>query len=244
MRLLDWESHDKVVPEAYCVYTPLAVANLPEVIRSYRPNASAKWTLLRDYLSGLAYLHHEKLIMHRDLSPNNLCVTSFENPKGLIVDLDSATKDPNSADHMKGTVIFLAPEIIALKEWNRRGQPSGARPPNYEKAVDIWALGLNMWALHYGVGFSWRCFGPALNQVDSRSYTGFNRWLDDNGNSSPGLFNRRMIRWIKQMTRWHPNERSSAKVVLDEVLSQASLARDQARIELKPVEVLKRSHED
>lgn len=58
-----------------------------------------------DYLRGLAFLH-EKGIMHRDISPNNLAVTSFEQPRGLIIDLDAATKDPESEDHVSHAIIL------------------------------------------------------------------------------------------------------------------------------------------
>lgn len=80
------------VPDAYCVYTPLAVASLSDLIISYEVDIHAQITLLGAYANGLSYLHDEKGIMHMDISPNNLAVISFDPPQGMIIDLDTATK--------------------------------------------------------------------------------------------------------------------------------------------------------
>ena len=45
------------VPDAYCVYAPLAVASLSDVITAYTAETTAIIALLADYLNGLVYLH-------------------------------------------------------------------------------------------------------------------------------------------------------------------------------------------
>ena len=136
---------------------PLLVANLYHVVADYDPDSRAKRLLLHGYASGLVYLHDRLGIMHRDINPNNLAITSFESPKGVIIDLDSATDSPTSINHMHGTVPFLAPDIIDLKRREERAvvdRPAESLAP-YGREVDIWALGLSMWVLHLGRPISW-----------------------------------------------------------------------------------------
>lgn len=133
LQLLECISNfDTKVPDACCIYTPLTSSNLADVITSYKPDVHAKTALFADYLNGMSYLHDQKGIMHRDISPGNLAITSFSKPRGIIIDLDAATTDSTSTDHMKGTLPFLAPEIIALK--SLKGQ--GPQPLPYDKSVD------------------------------------------------------------------------------------------------------------
>lgn len=66
-------------------------------------------TLLRDYLQGLGYLHEYKGVMHR------VRVVFFDAPNGILLDLDSATRDEESKDDTQGTMRYMAPEIIQLK---------------------------------------------------------------------------------------------------------------------------------
>ncbi|KAL8774145.1 MAG: hypothetical protein Q9209_001253 [Squamulea sp. 1 TL-2023] len=152
--LLDFDDHlNAAVPDAYCVYTPLAVANLKEIINAYTPDVPAKTALFTDFLAGLSHLH-QKGVMHRDISPGNLAITSLQQPIGIIIDLDAATSDTYSSDHMKGTMTFLAPEIMDLKDWDKH-RNGKQPPPLFDKSVDIWALGLNIRALYAGQPFHW-----------------------------------------------------------------------------------------
>lgn len=98
-------------------------------------STSTKLILLDDYLKGLTFLHG-KALMHRNINPNNLAVISFNNPKGLIIDLDSATEHHTSTDRMPGTLAYLAPEIVRLKK--------GTSILGYDRSIDVWALGLSI----------------------------------------------------------------------------------------------------
>jgi serine/threonine protein kinase len=53
--------------------------------------------------------------MHRDIKPENI-LASAAPIRGVIIDFGCATWEKTSKDHMKGTIRYLAPEIIALKE--------------------------------------------------------------------------------------------------------------------------------
>ncbi len=90
--------------------------------------------------------------MHRDINPNNLTVTSLDDPKGIIIDLDSATTEGVSTDHQQGTIPFLAPEIMHLK--------THVSSIPYDQSVDTWAVALSMWALFSGQPFRWTVFAP------------------------------------------------------------------------------------
>ena len=151
---------------AYCVYSPLVMANLADTIKSYTLNTVAKAILCRDYLAGLLFLH-EKGIMHRDIKPANLGVSSMRSPKGVILDLDSATTEVTSDNHMKGTTTFLAPEIVALKLWQERGS-RGTKPLRYSKQIDLWALGLSVYGLWRGFHFTWSRIARTSEEAPER----------------------------------------------------------------------------
>lgn len=81
-----------------------------------------------------AYLHG-KGIMHRDYKLENIAVvrTSPE-IHVVLIDFGHAIRAEQSRDHMKGTVRYLAPEVLALKH-GRSSEP-------YSSSVDVWALGV------------------------------------------------------------------------------------------------------
>lgn len=154
--MLDCVYHfDTGVLHAYSVYTPLAIASLGELIGNYHFDSDAKQSLVIDYLKGLSYLNDVKHVMHRDIKPGNLAVTSFNSPKGVILDLDAATSSESSTNHMHGTLSYLAPEIVALKKW----EPGQELVP-YSRSVDIFAFGCSVFSLYSGRPFTWSHFGP------------------------------------------------------------------------------------
>lgn len=185
------------------------MASLSTLLGSYRFDLSTKLILLVDYLKGLSFLHDEG-IMHRDINPNNLAVTSLDDPTGIIIDLDSATTHNTSTDHLQGTLAYLAPEIILLKE-----QHIGS----YDKSVDVWALGLSTFVLHTGQPKSWTPTKPRGGQVSKavtlEAYEAYQKMIgqslkltqDDGARSFLGL--------IMQMTEYVAQERVSAAMALE-----------------------------
>lgn len=216
------------IPTAYCVYTPLAVMTLKDVISLYETNSAAQIVLLRDYIAGLSHLH-DKGIMHRDIKLENLAVKSLQNPIGVILDLDAATIAQTSIDHMQGTIPYLSPEIIKLKEWNPL---HGRAPPSYEKSVDIWALGLSITALITRRHWSWRYYSiDTGNRSDRYSATKYGRFRHqirqlredaqkpgrDNGPTDAILGE-----LILAMTEFAPEARFEASVILRRAQSTAA----------------------
>ena len=179
MQLLECISHVATpAPDAYCVYAPLATVILREVIPTHQVGINTKLALLSDYLCGLSYPHEQKNVMHLDISPGNLAITSLNNPKGIIIDLDAAIESVPCFDHGKGTLPYLAPEIIALK-YKNTDKP-------FERSVDIWALGLCMFELCQNEFMVWSRLRPqetrqqrSLQQDNTVSwdrYLKFLRW--------------------------------------------------------------------
>ncbi|KAL9018169.1 MAG: hypothetical protein Q9185_004531 [Variospora sp. 1 TL-2023] len=209
---------DTKVPDAYCVYTPLASANLSNVIKGYTTDTIAKLALFIDYLSGLSYLHEQKGIMHRDVSPGNLAVTSLNEPRGIILDLDAATTSVSSTDHMKGTLPYLAPEIMALKNWDG----SCKQPPPYEKDIDTWALALIMYALYTGQHFDWAFFGATTSDsvatVTPKAFTNFQDRLRKYCQNTKSSEAQIILSTIGRITLWERTYRSSASDALQTLL--------------------------
>lgn len=80
--------------------------------------------------NGVKYLHHFGII-HRDLKPENIMMSDkSENPILKIVDfgLSKVLGKEETSNESYGTLVFAAPEIILKK--------------NYDKAIDIWSLGV------------------------------------------------------------------------------------------------------
>ena len=186
-------------------------------------DSGAKLTLFTDYLRGLSFLHGQKGVMHRDIKPANLAVVSFLHPKGIIIDLDDATSEPTSNDHMKGTIVYLAPEILDLKDWEeklkRQPHRNRPKPAPYDKQVDVWALGLSMYALYKSQAFHWGQFIPENHpqkwvkntRMTAELLTAFHRSLQEPSQiPEAALF----PMWIKEMTHLIPSARLTASELL------------------------------
>ncbi|TNJ27322.1 Kinase, NEK [Giardia muris] len=85
------------------------------------------WRCLREMASGLAYLH-EKRHVHRDLKPENVLLSS--DGRCVLGDFGLARTlgDSSRMSTLVGTFGYMAPEI-------HQGE-------NYDKSVDVWALGV------------------------------------------------------------------------------------------------------
>nr|CAB3264284.1 serine/threonine-protein kinase Nek10 [Phallusia mammillata] len=85
------------------------------------------WRVFIQMCLALRYLHCDKKIVHRDLTPNNVMLG--ENDKVTITDFGLAKqkKDTSDLKSTVGTMMYLCPEMVKNEPYN-------------EKA-DIWALG-------------------------------------------------------------------------------------------------------
>ena len=91
--------------------------------------------IVKQCCSGLEYMHR-KGIMHRDIKPDNLGIVSLEPPVITIIDLGHSELGLTSSDHMRGTIRYLAPEVMRIKE--------GKSVAPFNEKVDIWALGITL----------------------------------------------------------------------------------------------------
>jgi len=92
----------------------------------------------RDIISGLEYLHSQKVI-HRDIKPENLLVTL----NGVVKISDFGVShlfqnDDDTLTRSAGSPAFLAPELCTVD-----AAASG-------KAVDIWACGITLYCIAFG----------------------------------------------------------------------------------------------
>ncbi len=91
---------------------------------------------------GLAYLHDEKHLVHRDLNPFNIVVTKALEPK--IIDLDFAileVEDTSGMYRRSGTVAYLAPEQVRGRHLDHR--------------VDVYAFGVTMYEVLTNINPYW-----------------------------------------------------------------------------------------
>ena len=101
---------------------------------------SLAWTLFRDMLNGLEYLH-KHCVVHRDLKPSNILIT--KDLRGKIADFGVSTALQDQADEVigsEGSPIFMAPEVIGV---GHEGSYSG-------QAADMYSLGATLYAFLFG----------------------------------------------------------------------------------------------
>jgi serine/threonine protein kinase len=153
---------------------------------------TSRLSLFEQMLEGLAFLHAEGC-MHRDIKPDNI-LASCSPLRAVIIDFGCATWDKTSEDHMKGTIRYLAPEIIALKE------NTAARNSSYDMSADVWSMGLTAYELLCGSRarfsrISWKFYDEELlSTIGVTSALGSDE-----------------VKWafslVKEMLRWDPKSR-------------------------------------
>ena len=98
-----------------------------EKVRSY----------LRDMIAGLQYLHHQQVI-HRDVKPENILLTKDDQVRIADFGVSTFVTDKEKLTPMAGTPAFLSPEVV------REDRQLCGKP------VDVWALGITVFALLFG----------------------------------------------------------------------------------------------
>ncbi|CAN8067073.1 unnamed protein product [Agarophyton chilense] len=101
--------------------------------------------IMRDVVSGLEYLHHQR-IAHRDIKPDNLLRAGDGTVKvsdfGEARMYDVSSEDPRAKSPAPGTPAFIAPELCMSERSPK------APPESY--AADIWSLGASLFYMVYG----------------------------------------------------------------------------------------------
>ena len=181
--------------------------------------------------------------MHLDISPGNIAITSLDNPKGIIIDLDAAVESGPCFDHGKGTLPYLAPEIIALK-YKHTDKP-------FERSVDIWALGLCMFDLCQSEFLLWTGLRPQEtrqqrisqrdNTISRDRYMKFLKKMDEMRVSAENTLHTQLFTWIESMTKFEAADRQTAGQLYFEV-SEISKLLDRGSI--VPRRAAKRAREE
>jgi len=98
------------------------------------------YSALIDALEGLEYLHTAG-ILHRDVKPDNLLVSSDGTVKladfGVSFRIDFTKEEPYTMSDTQGTWHFFAPEVCKGEDYDGR-------------QADLWALGVTMYAMYTG----------------------------------------------------------------------------------------------
>uniref|UniRef100_A0A1I8GEH0 Protein kinase domain-containing protein n=1 Tax=Macrostomum lignano TaxID=282301 RepID=A0A1I8GEH0_9PLAT len=123
----------------YMVFELVERGQVMEVPTDSPLDEETAWNYFRDIVSGLEYLHFQKIV-HRDIKPSNLLLTD----DGRIKIADFGVSNEFSGNDIllsntAGSPAFLAPECV------REGQKYFTG-----RALDIWALGVTLYCFLYG----------------------------------------------------------------------------------------------
>lgn len=181
------------VEDLLIVITPIVTCTLVEYT-SIPLRSAEMLAVMTQFVSRLQYIHHQG-VMYRDIKPANVGVVVHpENLRIILLDFGHATKDLQSSDHMKGTLPYLAPEIIALK----RGRSSTL----YKNSVDVWAMGLCMFGLISQSKISWKY----VSESRYETVTAKLELLKSKSN----YLEQKCIGLVRKMVAWDPVHRPTA----------------------------------
>ncbi|XP_055907274.1 calcium/calmodulin-dependent protein kinase kinase 1 isoform X3 [Eupeodes corollae] len=132
---------DPLEDSLYLVFELVKQGEVLEIPTDKPLTEERAWSVFRDAVQGLEYLHYQRII-HADIKPGNLLLTECGHVK--IADLgvcneffgEDATLNNGST---AGTPAFRAPETLFPGQHLYSG-----------KAADIWALGATLYSLLYG----------------------------------------------------------------------------------------------
>jgi serine/threonine protein kinase len=120
------------------IMSPPGTAVALELLSSWK-SLSVPATFLRDSVrqlaSGLAHVHSLN-ILHRDIKPNNIIYNSTDPVHAIIVDFGCSVPNSKSNRHDRGTITYLAPEVMRIKE--------GKSSELFSFPSDVWSLGVTL----------------------------------------------------------------------------------------------------
>ncbi|KAH8727324.1 kinase-like domain-containing protein [Phaeosphaeriaceae sp. PMI808] len=85
--------------------------------------------------SGLAYIHSLD-VLHRDIKPDNIVYCSINPVHAVIIDFGCSVPTPKSTRHDRGTITYLAPEVMKIK--------LGKSTEPFSFPSDVWSLGATL----------------------------------------------------------------------------------------------------
>ena len=149
------------------VFTPTVFCDLSAFPQHLRLKFADKKQLLFHFILGLEYLH-EQGFMHRNISQHNLALTYGPPAQGLITGFHCGTLSPTSHQIPSSRLSFWAPEIVAIRQWqksNLRKDATSPAPPSYTCSVDVWSMGLCAIYMWKGRQLSWKACAQRLNET-------------------------------------------------------------------------------
>ena len=172
---------------------------MTSLLQRHEVDDHAAFGLLRDFVDGMSHFH-SKGVMHRDVTPNNLCVR-FNPYRGVWIDFDFATNNRTSRE-LLGTKSYVAPEVVAIK----RHYP--------DMRADVWGLGLSLYSIKHGVFFRWKDLGepdypPKGDFVDDQRAKKLLARIEEAAKTG-SIENRRFLGHLTQALTWEPSKRISA----------------------------------
>eukprot|EP00826_Nyctotherus_ovalis_P010808 TRINITY_DN12829_c0_g1_i11.p4 TRINITY_DN12829_c0_g1~~TRINITY_DN12829_c0_g1_i11.p4 ORF type:complete len:104 (-),score=27.94 TRINITY_DN12829_c0_g1_i11:1230-1541(-) len=93
---------------------------LHKFIKLSSPSEEECYCIMKQILEGLEYIH-ELGMVHRDLKPQNILMSSFEllEEAVKIADFGLGTQSEFSLTENCGTVLYMAPEQLARSGYNK-----------------------------------------------------------------------------------------------------------------------------
>ena len=114
-----------------------------------------KMKISREIASGMVYLHNQNpIILHHDLKPDNILLTSGLQVKIIDFGLSVFVKASASARQQSkivGTEVYSSPEVLLNRKIDHK--------------VDVWSFGMTLYELWSGV-VPWRSWQPNAELSD------------------------------------------------------------------------------
>jgi len=133
----------------YCIVMDLVMGGelFDKVVQLEHYTESKAAELIYQVLEGVAHLHDHG-IMHRDLKPQNLLLSSPDDDAIIkIADFGIAVKTGGARLYQAcGTLRYYSPELV----YNTIAEQNKEQPEGYDMKVDVWAVGVILYILLSG----------------------------------------------------------------------------------------------
>lgn len=120
----------------FCLISELATGQLFEVIEEDKRLPESEIRKICQQLTSALYYLHENNIIHRDIKPQNILISSSGVIKLCDFGFARLIDNKTMIESVKGTPLYMAPELI-------RDHP-------YNKKADLWSLGVILFELFVG----------------------------------------------------------------------------------------------